>query len=72
MSSIVAEAARLMDILPEADKAFVYEFIKKMVMAWDPDFTKVTIEEAKRIEEAEKSGFIAEDEIDWSKIGIDA
>ena len=40
MSSIVMEAARLMDALPEADKALAYEFIKKLVLAWDPDFTK--------------------------------
>ena len=54
MSSIANEAARLIDILPDADKAFAYEFIKKLVLAWDPDITKVTAEEAKRIKEAEK------------------
>ncbi len=71
MSSIAIEAARLMDALPEADKVFAYEFIKKLVLAWDPDFTKVTAEEAKRIEEAESSGYVDEDEIDWESIGID-
>lgn len=44
------------------------EFIKKLVKAWDPDFTKVTPEEAKRIEAAEQSGFIDEDEIDWHNL----
>lgn len=29
MSGIAMEAARLMDILPEADKEFAFEFIKK-------------------------------------------
>ena len=71
MSSIAIEAARLMDILPEADKAFAYEFIKKLVLAWDPDFTKVTAEEAKRIEDAENSGYVDADNIDWENIGID-
>ena len=71
MSNIAMEAARLIDTLPEADKAFAYEFIKKLVLAWDPDFTKVTDEEARRIEAAEKSGYVDEDEIDWEKIGID-
>ena len=71
MSSITVEAARLMDILPEADKAFAYEFIKKLVLAWDPDFTKVTAEEAKIIEDAENSGYVDADEIDWESIGID-
>ena len=71
MSSIAIEAARLMDALPEADKVFAYEFIKKLVLAWDPDFTKVTAEEAKRIEAAENSGYVDADNIDWENIGID-
>lgn len=71
MSSIAIEAARLMDALPEADKVFAYEFIKKLVLAWDPDFTKVTAEEAKRIEDAENSGYVDADNIDWENIGID-
>lgn len=71
MSNIAIEAARLIDVLPEADKAFAYEFIKKLVLAWDPDFTKVTAEEAKIIEAAENSGYIDDSEIDWENIGID-
>ena len=39
--------------------------------AWDPDFTKVTPEEAQRIANAEKSGFVSESEIDWDSIGTD-
>lgn len=46
-------------------------FIKKLVLAWDSDFTKVTAEETKQIEEAECSGFISDDEIDWDSIGTD-
>ena len=68
MSDIAIEAARLMDALPEADKVFAYEFIKKLVLAWDPDFTKVTSEEASRIADAENSGFISETEIDWDNL----
>lgn len=45
---------------------------KKLVLAWDPDFTKVTAEEAKQIEETECSGFISDKEIDWDSIGTDA
>ena len=71
MSGITMEAARLMDILPEADQEFAYEFIKKLVLAWDPDFTKVTAEEAKTIEEAELSGFVDAENIDWDSIGTD-
>ena len=68
MSNMAMDAARLMDMLPDEDKSFAYEFIKKLVKAWDPDFTKVTPEEAMRIEAAEQSGFIAEDDIDWNNL----
>lgn len=71
MSNMAVEAARLLDILPEDDKRFAYEFIKKLVLAWDPDFTKLTPDEAKLLEDAENSGFVDSDDIDWSKIGID-
>lgn len=69
MSEIVTKAAYMMEMLPENDKTFAYEFIKKLVLAWDPDFTKVTSEEAKQISEAENSGFIDETEIDWENLG---
>lgn len=68
MSNIAMDAARLIDMLPEADKNFAYEFIKKLVLAWDPDFTKVTAEEAKHIAVAENSGFLDESEIDWENL----
>lgn len=72
MSSIAMEAARLLDALPETDREFAYEFIKKLVLAWDPDFTKVTAEARNLIEAAENSGYVDADEIDWDSIGTDA
>ena len=68
MSNMAIDAARLMEILPEEDKKFAYEFTKKLVKAWDPDFTKVTPEEAQSIQAAEESGFIADSEIDWDNL----
>lgn len=68
MSNVAMDAARLLDMLPEADKNFAYEFIKKLVLAWDPDFTKVTSEEASKIANAENSGFVNETEIDWDNL----
>lgn len=68
MSNIAMDAARLIDMLPDDDKIFAYEFIKKLVLAWDPDFTKVTAEEAKRISSAENSGFVDEADIDWDNL----
>ncbi len=69
MSGVVKEAASLMEVLPETDQNFALEFIKKLVIAWDPDFTKVTLVEKKALEEAEKdiseNGTIAHEAINW-------
>ncbi len=70
MSTIAMDAARLIDMLPEQDQSFAYEFIKKLILAWDPDFTKVTPDEAKKLEEAENSGFVDDDDVDWDSVGI--
>lgn len=68
MSEIAMNAARMLNLLPEEEQSFALEFIKKLVQAWDPDFTKVTPDEAARITAAENSGFIAESEIDWEDL----
>lgn len=69
MSNMAMDAAHLMDMLPEEEQTFAYEFIKKLVRAWDPDYTKVTQEEAKRLADAEAGGFVDEEDIDWDTIG---
>ena len=68
MSNVALDAARMMDMLPEDEKEFADEFIKKLVKAWDPDFTKATPAEAEKMEAAEKSGFVEESEIDWDNL----
>lgn len=69
MSATTKEAINLMEILPESDQNFALEFIKKLVLAWDPDYTKVTHAERKALEEAEKdiaeNGTISHDAINW-------
>ncbi|MCL2365393.1 MAG: hypothetical protein FWC71_12140 [Defluviitaleaceae bacterium] len=69
MSTLVMDTARMIEVLPESDQRFAYEFIKKLVLAWDPNYTKVTPAEAAQIKAAEESGFVADDEIDWNEIG---
>lgn len=69
MSGAVKEAVSLMEVLPENDQNFALEFIKKLVLAWDPDYTKVTPAERKALEEAEKdmieNGTVSHDAISW-------
>ena len=45
------------------------KIMKKLVIAWDPDFTKVTLKERIDLEVAEKdieeNGIISHDAINW-------
>ena len=68
MTAIVADIAKMVDMLPEDDQKFAQEFIKKLVLAWDPDFTKVKPQEAELIKDAEESGFVLESDIDWDHL----
>ena len=60
MSTKTAEIAKMIDMLPDSDKELAYELIKKLVLAWDPDYTKVTEQEYKDITEAENGDFVSE------------
>lgn len=68
MSPIALKVAQMVDMLPESEQLFAEELVRKLVVAWDPDYTKVTPQERKEIEEAEKSGFIPEEKIDWDNL----
>ena len=70
MSSIVAEISRTVEVLPQEEQLFAYELIKRLVRAWDPNFTKVTADEAHKIKLAEESGFVDEDEVNWDVVGV--
>lgn len=74
MSAATKEATNLMEILPESDQNFALEFIKKLVLSWDPDYTKVTPTERNALEEAEKdiaeNGTVSHDAINWDQEAI--
>ena len=70
MPNIAMDASCLPDAFLGVDQTFVNECSKEQLLAWDPDFTKVTPEEAARIKAAEESGFVAEKEIDWDNLGV--
>jgi len=72
MSGLAMDVAKMVEILPQDDQQFAYDFVKKLVIAWDPDFTKVTLLEAERIKRAEESGFICEEDINWDEVGTNA
>lgn len=66
MTAKTAEIAEMLDVLPESDVNLAYELVKKLVLAWDPDFTKLTPAEQARLEEAENaSETVSHEDINW-------
>lgn len=68
MSTQVQRIAEMLEMLPEQEQNLALEFMKRIVLAWDPDFTKLTQNEAAELVEAEKSGYIDEEDIDWNDL----
>ncbi len=68
MAPKAQEIARMVDMLPDEEQTLAFDLVKRLVLAWDPDFTKVTPEEAEQIKAAEDSGFVSEGDIDWNNL----
>jgi hypothetical protein len=69
MAPIAEQIADMVEMLPETDQTLAYELVKKLVLAWDPDFTKVTAAERAALETAEAEmaagDYLTDSEIDW-------
>jgi len=70
MSARTQEIASMMNMLPENEQNLAYEVMRRMVLAWDPDFTKATPAEAasmkKSMAEYERGEVVKFDDIDWN------
>ena len=70
MTANEQEMLRLYNFLPEVDQDFALAFMRKLVLAWDPDFTKLTPMEHAELENArtdfENGNAVRMDEIDWN------
>ena len=66
---ISQQIAQMVDILPDTDQKLAFELVRKLVLAWDPDFTKATAEERavmdQAIRELEAGEFVTADHINW-------
>lgn len=69
MSHNAEEIARMVDMLPASEQLFALELVKRLILAWDPDFTKVTEDEAEAIKEGREAyargEFVRMEDIDW-------
>ncbi len=65
MTKTIELTINMLEMLPDQEQALAMELVKRLVLAWDPDFTKLTPEERSRLEEAENGEYIDSENIDW-------
>ena len=69
MAPIAQQIADMVDMLPEKDQALAFELVKKLVLAWDPDFSKVTPAEKAEIDKAaaelEAGDYVSYQAVNW-------
>ena len=51
MSTTMKTLWETIEFLPNAEQALIEEIVKRIILAWDPDFTKVTTIEKASIDE---------------------
>ncbi|HHX95008.1 MAG TPA: hypothetical protein GX691_04200 [Clostridia bacterium] len=72
MSSTTQQIIDMLNMLPKKEQDFACEMLKKIVLAWDPDYTKLTPDESKKLEEGKKQlangEFFLDEEIDWDNL----
>ncbi len=45
MSETIKQTINMLEMLPDQEQNLALEIVKRLVLAWDPDFTKLTPEE---------------------------
>ena len=68
MSTQVKAITERLDMLPETEQNLALELVKRIVLAWDPDYTKLTPKETIELEDAKNSGYINEEDIAWANL----
>ena len=70
MAPISQQIADMVDMLPTEDQALALALVKKLVLAWDPDFTKTTPAEKAAIDQAaaelEAGDYVLDQAIHWN------
>lgn len=70
MAPVAQQIAQMVDMLPAADQALALELVRKLVLAWDPDYTKATPGEAAAMEQAvrelEAGDYLTDKDINWN------
>jgi len=69
MTAEVQKIVSMLDMLPLKEQEFACEVVRKLIIAWDPDFTKLTPKEKADLELAheqfEKGETVNFSDVDW-------
>lgn len=65
MTETMKRTMTMLEMLPETEQELAYELITRLVLAWDPDYNKLTPSERISLEKAEKGEYINAEDIDW-------
>jgi len=69
MSVVAKEIVNMVEMLPENEQTLAYELVKRLVLAWDSDFTKLTSEERRRFETAKaefnRGDYVSYSDVNW-------
>mgnify|MGYP006968299407 CR=1 FL=1 len=71
MSETVKQTIDMLEMLPDHEQNLALEIVKRLVLAWDPDFTKLTPEERRHLESAENGEYFDLENIDWDNVDSD-
>lgn len=60
MAEVARHIAEMVEMLPEQEQKLAFELIKRMVLAWDNDFTRLTASERDRLKKADEEILLGE------------
>ena len=68
----VRELTAMLEMLPQSEQDFACEVVRKLIIAWDSDFTKLTPVEAAELklahEQVANGEVFADEDIDWDNL----
>ena len=68
MTKTIEQTVSMLEMLPAQEQNFALEFVKRLVLAWDPDYTKLTPSERTKLEKAENGEYINAKDINWDDL----
>ena len=69
MTELAMKTAAMIDCLPQQEQMLAYEVLSRIVLAWDPEFTKLTTHEVSSLIQAEyeieNGDTVSDEDINW-------